>query len=74
MREGIMANFIFPDGCEDSYSSAVLPALPRVGDFVQNYRPRSGKFRVKSVTFEIYDDSENRATILVELEATDAIS
>ena len=75
MPNDIVANFVFPDGCKEKYGFAVLPALPRVGDFVQSYRPRSGRYRVKFVTFEIYDDqTDKRATVLIDLEVTDAIS
>jgi hypothetical protein len=74
MKEEIVVNFKFPEGCRETYSSATFPALPRVGDYVQKDSPQSGRYRIKSIAFEIPEDTALRAAILAELEPTDRLS
>lgn len=68
-------NFKFPDGCKEDYQEAHdMPALPRIGDFIQGSRPQSGRYRVAAVVFEIGDESHKCESVLIELEPLDAVN
>ena len=76
---GVVAEFIFPDGQKENYSSAILPCLPRVGDKVRSATPQSGVYRVSCVIFLIHDfqaapGTLPGSTVQVELAALDEIA
>jgi hypothetical protein len=70
-------NFIFPEGCSETYRDAEMPCVPRVGEHIQGTRPQSGRYRVSAVRYDI--DPETGSTprcnaVTVVLEALDEVN
>lgn len=70
----IDVNFDFPEGCSENYKSVSLPEMPRIGDSIQQNLPKSGRYRVAAVIFEIDAEHQRCDSIRVELAALDKIN
>ena len=70
----INVNFKFPEGCKEDFTCAEMPCLPRVGDFIQGAKPRSGRYRVAAVIFSIDPERERCGGVFIELDALDKVN
>jgi hypothetical protein len=67
----VNVSFDFPEGCKERYAASEMPELPRIGDFIEDSRPESNRYRVRSVTFEINSERERCDTVRVKLDICD---